>query len=114
MDDDTTLLLGLRRVLQAAGFGVETFESGESLLHALDSPTPDCLVLDVHLGTMSGFDVHAELLAASRSIPTIFMTGRDDAATREHARRAGAAGYLAKPFDGEALVSTIRSAMSRS
>ena len=114
VDDDTGLLLGLRRVLQAAGFGVEIFESGESLLHAMDSPSPECLILDVHLGTMSGFDVQARLLAAGRSIPTIFMTGRDDTETRRRARRAGAAGYLPKPFDNEALVSAVRAALKRS
>jgi len=114
VDDDIGMLLGLRRMLQAAGFSVETFESGESLLRALDSPPPDCLVLDVHLETRSGFEVHGGLLAASRLIPTIFMTGQDDSVTRERARRAGAAGYLPKPFDDEALITAIRTALKRS
>ena len=111
VDDDSGLLLGLRRVLQAAGFSVEIFESGESFLQAMRSSSPDCLLIDVHLGAMSGFDVHARLLAAGRVIPTLFMTGQADSATREQARRAGAAGYLPKPFEDQALISAIESAL---
>ena len=114
MDDDTSLLRSLNRLLRTAGFTVETFESAGVFLRARQSSPPDCLVLDVHLGAVSGFDVHARLLASGTSVPTIFVTGHDDAATREQARRAGAAAYLAKPFEDQALVSAIEKALDRS
>ena len=114
VDDDTSLLRSLRRLLRIAGFTLETFESAELFLQARQSSPPDCLVLDVHLGAVSGFELHAQMLASGTSVPTIFVTGRDDAATRERARRAGAAAYFPKPFDNPALVSAIEKALGRS
>jgi len=114
VDDDTSLLRSLNRLLRAAGFTVETFESAEAFLQARQSSPPDCLVLDVHLGAVSGFDVHAQLVASGTPVPTIFITGHDDAATRERARRASAVAYLPKPFDDQALVSAIRKALDHS
>jgi DNA-binding NtrC family response regulator len=63
---------------------------------------------------LSGFDLHERLCAMGRSIPTIFITGHDDAFTREHARRQGAAGYFRKPFDESSLISAIETALARS
>src|SRR5262249_11299194 len=57
VDDDASLLRALRRLLQAVGFTVETFESGEEFVQSL-RPRPNCLVLDIHLGTLTGFDLH--------------------------------------------------------
>lgn len=114
VDDDTSLLRSLNRLLRAAGFTVETFESAEAFLQARRSSLPDCLVLDVHLGAVSGFDVQAQLVASGMPVPTIFITGHDDAATRERARRAGAVAYFPKPFDDQALVSAIRKALDHS
>ena len=65
-------------------------------------------MLDIHLGKMTGFDLEEQLAAYRAAIPIIFITGRDDAATRERVRRSGAAGYLGKPFEGQALLDTIR------
>jgi FixJ family two-component response regulator len=113
VDDDTALLRALKHLLGAAGFTVEVFESAESFLQAQQLPPPDCLVLDVDLHTMSGFDLHARLLASGTSVPTIFITGHDDDATREAARRAGAADYLVKPFGDQAIVSAIENALGR-
>jgi FixJ family two-component response regulator len=56
---------------------------------------------------MSGFDLEERLMAERVAIPIIFITAHDDAATRERIRGSGAAGYLAKPFDGQALLDVI-------
>ena len=113
VDDDTALLRALKRLLGVAGFTVEVFESAEAFLEARASSPPDCLVLDVHLRAMSGFDLHARLLASGTSVPTVFITGHDAAATREAAHRAGAVAYLPKPFGGPAIVSAIENALGR-
>jgi len=115
VDDDAPLRRALRRLLQGVGFAVETFASAEDYLateHVV--PPPDCLVLDIRLGALSGFDLHERLRAAGLSIPIIFITGHDDASTREQARRVGAAGYVRKPFDEASLVSAIETALAGS
>jgi len=114
VDDDTALLRALKRLLGVAGFTVEVFESAEAFLQARESSPPDCLVLDVHLRAMSGFDLHARLLASGTSVPTVFITGHDAVTTREAAHRVGAAAYLLKPFGGQAIVSAIENALGRS
>ena len=93
------------------GFAVEVFRSAEDFLHARHRSPPDCLVVDIHLGELSGFDLHERLRAAGVAIPTIFITGHDDLPTRERAQHAGVAGYLQKPLDAHSLIREIEGAM---
>ena len=115
VDDDASLLRAVQLLLRSAGFTVGTFGSAETFLEefvagAHEDP-PRCLVIDVHLGRLSGFDLHERLRAAGLMIPTIFITAHDDVHTREQARRAGAIGYLRKPFDDDALIASVRRAL---
>src|SRR5687767_260697 len=112
VDDDPSLLRAVGRLLRATGFTVETFASAEEFLDTKQSVRPRCLVLDVRLSGMSGFELHEHLLAAGTSPPVIFVTAHDDAATRERARRSGALQYLRKPFDDAALIDAIHRATS--
>jgi FixJ family two-component response regulator len=112
VDDDGPLRRALERWLRSVGFAVETFASAEEFLAREPGVPPDCLLLDIRLGALSGFDLHDRLRAAGRAIPTIFITGHDDAGTRERARKAGAAGYVRKPFDDDALIAAIEAATS--
>lgn len=112
VDDDASILRALRRLLQAAGFSVETFGSAEEVLSSSQLARINCLVLDIHLGDLSGFDVH-ERLPDSRQIPIIFITAHDTVLTRERARLAGAVDYLRKPFDEQALIGAIGRALAR-
>jgi len=114
VEDDPLLRRALQRLLRATGFTVSTFASAEDFLAASPANIFDCLVLDIRLGNLSGFDLHDRLRASGVSTPAIFITGHDDEATRERARRIGAAGYVPKPFDQEALISLIEAALSRS
>ncbi|HEY7542181.1 MAG TPA: response regulator [Methylomirabilota bacterium] len=111
IDDDASLLRALRRLLAAGGFRVCTFSSAEAFLESA-TKTPACLVLDVHLGGLSGLDLQEHLLASGRQIPVVFITAHDDAITRERARRAGAVDYLRKPFNDEHLIAGIRRALA--
>jgi FixJ family two-component response regulator len=111
VDDDVSILRAMRRLLKAAGFTVMTFGSGEELLAFEHLETIDCLVLDVHLGGLTGFEVRDRLAAGGRAIPVIFITAHDDEATQDHARRAGAADYLRKPFDDHALLGAIQKSL---
>ena len=112
VDDDLGILRAVQRLLKAAGFWVETFASAEALLASDDLPRIRCLVVDIHLGGMNGFDLQARLVEIGHPIPVIFITGLDDPLGRQRARAAGAVDYLRKPFDESALVEAIHRALS--
>ena len=111
VDDDGSMRQALRRLVEGAGYSVETFASALEFLGSGPSGRVACLVLDIHLDGLSGFDVHARLEAAGAAIPTIFITAHDDARTRERARQAGVAAYLPKPFEKRALLDAIQGAI---
>jgi FixJ family two-component response regulator len=113
VDDDDSVLRALCRLLAASGFAVEVFSSGERFLESASGQRAACLVLDVHLGSLTGFDVQRELAASGVRIPTIFITAHDDPPTRERARRSGAISYLRKPFDDNSLLDAINAAIGR-
>jgi len=108
VDDDRSVRRALRRLVQSAGYVVETFMSATEFLRSVPSAHIACLVLDIYMEGMTGFELQEQLAARGVSIPIIFMTAHDDAATRERIGRSGAAGYLGKPFDGQALLDAIR------
>lgn len=110
VDDDASLLRALSRLLRAVGFTVEAFGSAEEFLQAERPEPPGCLVLDVHLGGMSGFELQEQLMASGALVPIIFITAHDDATTQKRARRAGLAEYFRKPLDDAALIAAIHRA----
>jgi FixJ family two-component response regulator len=108
VDDDTSLLRALQRLVTAAGFRAAAFLSAEAFLASDYRAGCGCLVLDVNLGGLSGFDLHERLIADGVPVPVIFITAHDDIVTRERARAAGAVAYLRKPFDDDLLIEAIR------
>jgi FixJ family two-component response regulator len=111
VDDDPSVRRALSRLVEVAGFDVQTYASGAQALDAGPSADVACLVVDVYLGDMTGFELSRRLAARGLSAPTIFITAHDDAVTHEEARRAGAAAYFTKPVDGEVLVDAINAAI---
>jgi len=111
VDDDVSLCRALRRLVESAGFAAETFASGRAVLEAGLSPRSGCLVIDVHLGDMTGFELHRALLAAGTRLPLIFITAYDTRENEESAWRAGAVAYLPKPVDGAVLLTAIQTAV---
>jgi len=109
VEDDPSFRRAIRRLLSGAGFRVATFASAEDFLASNPSGATACLVLDVHLGGMSGFDLQERLAAAGIPIPTIFIKALDDPITRERARSGVA--FLRKPFREDALVGAIQQAL---
>lgn len=107
VDDDRSLLRALARLVRTAGFAVETFVSAEEFLQRTQRLRPCCLVLDVRLSGITGFQLHDALLTAGTAPPVVFITAHDDVETRERARRAGAVQYLRKPFDDAALIDAL-------
>jgi FixJ family two-component response regulator len=111
VDDNTAVLKGIERLLQAHGFATRTFSSAESFLATKPVAGIDCLLLDVHLGAMSGIALRRELSASGSTLPVIFMTAFDDQSTRQHAHAAGCVAYLRKPFAGRLLIDAIARAV---
>ena len=112
VDDDPSLRRALHRLLRSAGYVVEGFASACEFLASGPSGRTACLVLDIRLGGMTGFELQERLAADRAPFPVIFMTAHDDAPTRARVQRAGVAGYLPKPFDAALLLSTIQGAVS--
>lgn len=112
VDDEPSILRGLKRLLDVHGFAVEIFPSGEAFLERGDIGDVSCVVLDIHLNGMSGIEIRRRLAAASHAVPVIFMTALDSAAIRKEAIDTGCAAYLHKPFPGRELIDAIRKATS--
>jgi FixJ family two-component response regulator len=112
VDDDADVRVALTRLVSSAGFTVETFASGAEFLHSIEDHEPDCVVLDLHMPEMSGFDVQGALASAHAAVPVVIITGHDTPESRVRAVQLGAKGYLCKPVNDEALLAAIGSAIS--
>ena len=106
VDDDASVRRSLLRVVQSAGYKAETFASAREFLDWLPRNQAACLVLDVQMAEMNGFDLQNRL-----TVPIIFITAHDDASTLERIEKSGAAGLLRKPFDAPAVLDAIRRAV---
>jgi FixJ family two-component response regulator len=111
VDDDISVRRALERLLRAGGFEPVIYDSAEAFLEDARQMRADCLLLDIHLGGMSGLDLQQMLAEAGTVPPIIFITAHDEAETREVAQRAGYAAYFRKPFPGSSLLEAIRQAV---
>ena len=89
-----------------------TFSSAEALLGSDAAPTATCMLLDIHLGGISGIELRRRLAAAGSKCPIIFMTAIDDDATRKEAMDAGCIAYLKKPFAPNLLLDALGKAVA--
>ena len=112
VDDDEGYACALERLFRASGFEVRTYSSTEAFLAAPRLPRPDCLVLDVHMGGMSGLDLQRQLRTAGDMAPIIFVTAHDAPGVREEAEQAGVSGYFIKPVPRELLIQAIKKAVA--
>jgi FixJ family two-component response regulator len=107
VDDDAGLLKSVARLLAHHGIDSRTFASGEALLEADTVQMATCLLLDIHLGGISGIELQRRLAASGSKRPVIFMTANDDQATRNKAMDTGCIAYLRKPFASRVLLDAI-------
>jgi FixJ family two-component response regulator len=112
VDDDVLVRTALQGLLKAAGLGAQTFASAEDFLNSGRQHDTGCLITDICMPGMSGLELQAELNAIHGSIPTIFVTAQGDPSMRMQAMRAGALEWMEKPFDGEALLESVRAAIN--
>ena len=114
VEDDHSVNLAVSRLLETAGFTTRCFTSAGALLSDHNAHKADCLVLDVHLPDMTGFELQRRLAAAGSTTPVVVITAHDDPMHRRAAREIGACAYLIKPFSSLALVDAVKRAAAGS
>ena len=113
VDDDISVRESLDSLLRSAGLGVRVFASAEEFLNPAPRSKPDCLILDVRLPGMNGFELHRELLARSYKVPVIFITAHGyDKRARSEAASDWTVAYLTKPFSEDELLEAVHTSLS--
>ena len=107
VDDEPDVRRALQRLLASVGMRVEEYGSGATFLASLAHHAPDCVVLDLHMPEVSGYDVQAALARRESQPPVVVITGHDTPTARARAIGGGASAYLCKPVDDEALLGAI-------
>jgi FixJ family two-component response regulator len=111
VDDDISVRESLESLIRSVGMEVRVFASAEEFLNSVHPRKADCLILDVRLPGMSGFDLQHHLVARKFEVPVIFMTahGYDDRA-RSEASSDWTVAYLTKPFSEDELLDAVQTA----
>jgi FixJ family two-component response regulator len=111
IDDDESMRHSLLDLMEAAGLVAQCFGSAEEFLESDLHPRAACLIVDIRMPKMSGLELQARLKDEGRDIPIIFITAYGNARMRIQAMREGAVEFLAKPFDHQLLLKTVRAAL---
>lgn len=115
VDDEPLVREGLISLLRSAGFATQAFASAEEFLSLANRDDIACLILDVRLPEISGLELQSQLTAtgSNRRTPVVFMTARDDEATRQQALKGGAVDFLRKPVLREDLLKAVHLALQQ-
>jgi FixJ family two-component response regulator len=111
VDDDPYVCKALRRLLRSSGYAVDMHVSGAEFLRQLAQRTPDCVVLDMHMPDMNGFEVQAEIRHRGIDTPVIIMSGHATPGAYSEALASGACAYICKPIDAADLLGAIHGAL---
>jgi FixJ family two-component response regulator len=111
LDDEESVRKALGRLIRSAGYGVEMFGSGVDFMQSLQRTRPDCVVMDLRMPVLSGFDVQAALQRSGVIVPVVIITGDDAPESRVRALRGGARAFLRKPVDDALLIEAIQNAV---
>ena len=111
VDDETMVGNLLRRILEAGGFGVALASNGDEALRGARDERPDVILLDVHMPDTDGFELCRQFKSdpATADVPIVLLSGDDDESKQERGLEAGAADFLAKPFDRATVLDRVRS-----
>jgi FixJ family two-component response regulator len=113
VDDDESVRQSLGGLMRSVGFRVKVFSSAEEFLNSGNPRDTGCLILDVRMPGMDGFELQRRLEANQYEIPVIFITAHGDEEMRRRALLAGAVDYLLKPFTEEALLNAVQAALTK-
>ena len=107
VDDEPSVRSSLARLLRSAEYEAATYPSGEEFLDSLDAGSPDCLILDLRMPGLSGFDVLARLALGGRHVPVIVLTSFPSPEIRSRALSEGVKAFLEKPVERSTLIDAI-------
>lgn len=110
VDDDPFVRKSVGRLLESAGFSVQTFGEPELFLEHLTKNPVDVAVLDIWMESMNGMELLAHLCARSPQTRIIFITGYEDSAAKATVTQAGVFAFFHKPFDDDQFLSTVHRA----
>lgn len=110
VDDDPSMLKGMRRLLKQYGYETVPFETARALKKYNNFDQAFCIVLDINLSDGSGIELHHYLTESGVNVPVIYITGNDSEATRTAAMASGCLAYLIKPFTAQSLIEPIQQA----
>ena len=113
VDDDTSVLSAVARLIRSAGHKVEAFGSPREFLELPRSGEPSCLVVDLRMPEQNGLELQEVMARAGWRMPVIFMSGQADIQSTVKAMQAGAIDFLTKPFDEQQLLEAIDRAIAR-
>ncbi len=113
VDDDESLRTAIKRLVQAVGYHVKTFDSAPAFLDYPEPDTLQCLILDIRMPGMSGMELQEQLADAGRRIPIIFITGHGTIPMSVKAIKSGAVDFIEKPFDDQKLIDAINQALKK-
>jgi DNA-binding NtrC family response regulator len=113
IDDDLSVRESVGRLIRSAGLNVKAFATVREVLTNLGKEVPSCLVVDIQLPDIDGFELQEQLARKDLQIPIIFLTGHGDIPMSVRAIKAGALDFLTKPFNDEYLLEAIRDAIGR-
>ena len=114
VDDDTSVLKGVGRLLTSAGWVVRAFSEAAPFVAYISTNPVDLVVLDIWMKQMTGLEVLARLCSLSPQTRIIIITGREDHAVKSIATQIGAVGFFLKPFDDEKFLAAVHHALGTS
>ncbi|MCJ7642757.1 MAG: response regulator [Desulfobacterales bacterium] len=107
IDDDASVRKAFGRLLRSANLDAETFSSAEEFLSSPKQKENACIIIDIRMPGLTGFDLQQRLLSEEMELPVIVISASDDVQTRERARELGAIAFFRKPIDDQALLDAI-------
>ena len=113
VDDDESVCRALSILLFTYGFSVKTFICAEDFFNAVPNSVPGCLILDIHMSGLDGWETQQRLRKSGSRRPVIIMSADKNEGLNERALKAGASGYLQKPFSDQDLVNLINIAVGK-
>jgi FixJ family two-component response regulator len=113
VDDDESVREATEAFMKTVGFKVRAFPSAGDFLASPEIEETSCMIADINMPDMTGVELYGQLTRLGFDIPTILITAYPDNAVRARALADGVIGYLSKPFDEDALLECVRSAVTR-